>query len=387
MNGRRLEVAVYGLINVGKSSLINALAGRSLQETSPVGGTTRTVTGVPWQTIDTSGTDIDLRLLDTPGLEEIDNEHVAKLSTEAAQKADLVLFVVNEDLTETVLTALLQLHRLGKPIIVALNKVDLLDPGEEEEILKSIRGRLSEIVDPRYVVPIASAPILRERVFEDGRSRISVRQGDPEIGPLHELLLESLSDSALDLKDLNEIRESIESHAIQREETKAERRIRAERVADETGIGLAMALAVNPIPLLDFLTGPSGLVILVMRVASVYGERPTYEAARAMAGQLLHGVRLAFWGSMAAVLGGGAMKLLPGVGHLAGALTQGAAAGYLAHILGRGLVDYFENDHNWGDQGIVDALNKIANRTDRKAITQGIVDQLKARLTAKRDPK
>ena len=36
----RLDVAVYGLINAGKSSLINALAGTSARPTGPIGGTT-----------------------------------------------------------------------------------------------------------------------------------------------------------------------------------------------------------------------------------------------------------------------------------------------------------------------------------------------------------
>ena len=44
--------------------------------------------------------------------------------------------------------------------------------------------------------------------------------------------------------------------------------------------------------------------------------------------------------SRAAMVAGGAMKVLPGVGHVAGALAQGASAGYLAHVFGRALVDY-----------------------------------------------
>ena len=87
---------------------------------------------------------------------------------------------------------------------------------------------------------------------------------------------------------------------------------------------------------------------------------------------------------MATVLAGGAMKLLPIAGHLAGALAQGTAAGYLAHVLGRALVDYLENGHDWGDGGLVALLERIAARADRKAITRGLADRLKARLRPSR---
>ena len=74
------------------------------------------------------------------------------------------------------------------------------------------------------------------------------------------------------------------------------------------------------------------------------------------------------------------MKFLPGFGHLAGALTQATAAGTFGHILGRALVEYFENGHDWGDGGLIAALDRIAESTDRRALTRGLADRLKARL-------
>ena len=123
---------------------------------------------------------------------------------------------------------------------------------------------------------------------------------------------------------------------------------------------LAVALAVNPVPLLDFLAGPGGLAILVRRVSEVYGEKLSGEVARALACELIRGGRVVLWGSLAATVGGGAMKLLPGLGHLAGALTQGASAGYFGHVVGRALVDYLDHGHDWGDGGLVAALDRIA---------------------------
>jgi small GTP-binding protein len=382
----RLEVAVYGLINAGKSSLINALLGSNLRETGPVGGTTRDVVEVRWDESNSGLGGFDVHLIDTPGLEEIGDESKSRLATDAARSADLVLFVVAEDLTDSALDALQALHCLGKPIIVALNKVDLLDSSQEAEILESIRHRLVNIIDAGHVIAIAASPIIRERIqSEEGRSRIVARHGTPQIDALRDRLRSAVIESGVDLTGLNAIRDTIDVHSLDRDQDKATRRTRAERVADETSIALAMALAVNPIPLVDFLTGPTGLAILVTRVSAVYGERPDRETVRALASELFKGGKIVLWGSMAAVLGGGAMKLIPGLGHLAGALTQGTAAGYLAHVLGRGLVAYLENGHNWGDEGLVATLDRIAANTDRRTLTRGIVDQLKARLRSKRE--
>jgi GTPase len=446
-----LDVAVYGIINAGKSSLINALAGRNERPAGPIGGTTVEVAGVDWRVIreglgtedsglGTQGSRLraqdsglrtrdpglrtqdsglnsgehppessvlspqsftksehptessvlspqffsknyTIRLLDTPGLEEVGDHSRATLATETARAAYLVLFVLSEDLTATARRALVALKEAGKPIVVALNKMDLLEPVERDKVLEAVRTGLSGLIPPDDVVPIAAAPIVRRLVLlAGGGSRVETIRGEPEVAALEIRLLEILTGSASDLKALAEASGRVDSHVAVREIDRARLRQRAERVADETSAALAVALAVNPIPLLDFLTGPGGLVILVRRVSEVYGEKISGEVARGLAGELIRGGRVVLWGSLVATVGGGAMKLLPGLGHLAGALTQGASAGYFGHVVGRALVDYLDHGHGWGDGGLVATLDRIAASTDRKAVTKGLVDRIKARL-------
>ena len=45
-DSRTIDLAAYGLVNVGKSSLINALARREAVATSPIGGTTTGIVGI-----------------------------------------------------------------------------------------------------------------------------------------------------------------------------------------------------------------------------------------------------------------------------------------------------------------------------------------------------
>ncbi|WP_299950097.1 tRNA uridine-5-carboxymethylaminomethyl(34) synthesis GTPase MnmE [uncultured Ruegeria sp.] len=87
------EVAIVGLPNAGKSTLLNVLAGRDAAITSEYAGTTRDVIEVR---MDLAG--LPVTLLDTAGLRETD-DHVENLGIELARKraeaADLRVFLTD----------------------------------------------------------------------------------------------------------------------------------------------------------------------------------------------------------------------------------------------------------------------------------------------------
>ena len=375
-----LTVAVFGIINAGKSSLINALTRAASRATGPIGGTTAVVESVGWSVADDDAHPAVV-LLDTPGLEEVEDQGRGALAITAAERADLVVFVLAEDLTASARSALVTLRAVGKPIVVVVNKIDLLDDREQGAVMDAVRHGLDGVIDPDDILAVSAAPIVRHLRFRaDGSSYVETTRGEPGIGPLEERLREAIRVGAADLRALNQARDAVATHVATREVDRARLRDRARQVADETGAALAIAMAVNPIPLLDFLAGPGGLAILVRRVMAVYGETPSTDKVKALAGELLRGGRARLWGSLAGVVGGGAMKLIPGIGHVAGAIAQGASAGYFAHVLGRALVVYLENGHDWGDAGLNATLDRIARDTDRRSLTRGLADQIRARI-------
>lgn len=89
------EVAIIGAPNVGKSTLLNALAGREAAITSEYAGTTRDVIEVR---MDLAG--LPVTLLDTAGLRETD-DHVEgigiALARKRAEQADLRVFLAEND--------------------------------------------------------------------------------------------------------------------------------------------------------------------------------------------------------------------------------------------------------------------------------------------------
>ncbi|APG48789.1 tRNA uridine-5-carboxymethylaminomethyl(34) synthesis GTPase MnmE [Phaeobacter porticola] len=88
------EVAIVGAPNVGKSTLLNSLAGREAAITSEFAGTTRDVIEVR---MDLAG--IPVTLLDTAGLRDTD-DHVEEigiqLAKKRAQQADIRVFLVED---------------------------------------------------------------------------------------------------------------------------------------------------------------------------------------------------------------------------------------------------------------------------------------------------
>ncbi|UWQ49644.1 tRNA uridine-5-carboxymethylaminomethyl(34) synthesis GTPase MnmE [Leisingera caerulea] len=89
------EVAIVGAPNVGKSTLLNALAGREAAITSEYAGTTRDIIEVR---MDLAG--LPVTLLDTAGLRDTD-DHVEgigiALARKRAEDADLRVFLAEED--------------------------------------------------------------------------------------------------------------------------------------------------------------------------------------------------------------------------------------------------------------------------------------------------
>ncbi len=127
-----IQTAIVGKPNAGKSSLLNALAGKEKAIVTDIAGTTRDVIE---EQIQIGG--LSLRILDTAGIRESDDiiEQIGVTKAkEITETADLVLYVVDAseslDDNDMEIIELLQ----SKQAIVLLNKSDLDSKITEEEI-------------------------------------------------------------------------------------------------------------------------------------------------------------------------------------------------------------------------------------------------------------
>ena len=136
-------VAVAGRPNVGKSTLVNALAGGKVAIISDKPQTTRRrVTGIA------NGPDYQLALADLPGFQrprDALTERMQRTVDQSLEDVEAILFVLSarERIGAGDRFIAERVFGLGLPVVIALNKVDRLKPGHIAEQMQN-GARLGE---------------------------------------------------------------------------------------------------------------------------------------------------------------------------------------------------------------------------------------------------
>ncbi len=279
------RLAIVGPVNSGKSTLFNYLQGRKLSATGAVPGTTQGVVEHPLG---------PLYLVDTPGFGEVWGVDRATIAQQAAQKADVIVLLLDavagvrqsdQELWE-------DLHALRRPVIVALNKIDL------------VKKELPWVLEnAEQVLGLRPIPI-------------SARSGKGVTDQLLPAIVNAYPALGVALaRALPAVRTQMTKRIIRR-----------------TSWFNAL-VALQPVPGLDIPILLASQTRLVLRTAAIYGESMSASHARelltTMAGSLLSrylGIELA--------------KLVPGPGWLVSA----AISGISTWAIGEAVRRYFETE-------------------------------------------
>ncbi|MCB1587209.1 MAG: 50S ribosome-binding GTPase, partial [Xanthomonadales bacterium] len=118
---QQVHIVAFGKVSSGKSSLLNALIGKQAFKTSPLHGETKTQQSLSWNQYNEQS----MVVIDTPGTDEVTGEQREKLAHATAEIADIILFVVDGDITQSQLSQLKLISQPNIQIILVLNKSDL----------------------------------------------------------------------------------------------------------------------------------------------------------------------------------------------------------------------------------------------------------------------
>lgn len=362
-----LHVAAFGRVSVGKSALLNALLGEDRFSTSPLHGETRASAMGRWEAYPAGG----VYLIDTPGLNEVAGDERERLAHEVATRSDLVLFVVDGDLTETEIRALRILVRAQRPIILVFNKIDRYTRPEREQLLASLTLHTHGYIDAANIVCVSARPAEQSVIQVDaaGRETETLRRSEPDMAALRQRLWELLEAEGETLAALNaslfagDLADKVGQRIL-----KAKRKLGV-RLIRTYCITKGVSVALNPIPIADLLAAAAVDAGMVMHLSKLYG----LPLSKAEAGTLVKTIATQMALLMGTVWGihllSSALKL--GTGGLSTLVTgtaQGAVAYYATYVVGQAAETYLAQGKSWGEAGPKLVIRDILDGIDRDSI-------------------
>jgi uncharacterized protein len=360
-----LYVALFGEVSVGKSSLVRALVPDAEAEVGVEAGVTRDVRHYRWRSPEGD----ELVLADVPGTGEIGGE-LETLAREEAQRAQLVVFVAEGDLTHSEHQALTALAELRKPLVLAVNKQDRYDSGELETIVARIRERLREAGVPAPVVTVSAGGV-REVVRElpDGGEARETRALVPQVEGLRKALTRAVeSDAEL----FDRLRDgaifALAAHKLEQAEL-GWRREQADKLIRQTSRKAALAALATVAPGADVLVQGYLGTGLVRGLCELYGV-PVQEIDVEQLLKLLQ-TRLGRVTPLVLSVVGNGLKAFPGLGTVVGGVVQAVAYGLIFDALGRAVARTLER-RGALSQGAVEQSFKEVLGEDLEARARGL---------------
>ncbi|MFH7029948.1 MAG: GTP-binding protein [Heteroscytonema crispum UTEX LB 1556] len=384
-----IKIAAFGLVSRGKSAVLNALLGEKILQTGPLNGVTQYPRSVRWN----PGGKVQVELIDTPGLDEIEGESRAQMARDVTRQADLILFVVSGDITRTEYQALLELRQAQKPLILVFNKIDLYPDTDQTAIYKNLQQLGAghpqrKPLKPDEIVMIAAEPSpLEVRVeFPDGRVDYEWETPAPQVDELKQTILNILNREGRSLLALNALIQAKYAEEIIAQKTIDLRDRQAEDLIWQYTKYKALAVGLNPIAFLDILGGTLADLALIRSLAKLYSLPMTgYEAGNIF--------RTIIFSSGGLLLGEIGSSLLLGLGKSTAALTSGenptnitafagsaiaqaGIAGYGAYTVGKAAQVYLEKGCTWGQLGANTVIQEILSQVDRNTILYRLRQEL-----------
>jgi small GTP-binding protein len=369
-----LKVGVFGTGSAGKTSLVNALMGEMVGEVEASMGTTTEGTTY---SLKLPGLTREILITDTPGILEAGapGEIREQLARELATEADLLLFVVDNDLRASELYPLQTLAEIGKRSLLIFNKIDLYSEEERDIILARLRERVQNFIAATDVVKVCAKPQPVQFSADE------IIQPEAEITPLIKRLATVCRAEGDDLLADNILLQSQRLGEEARKLIDQQRRTEADKIISRYQWIGAGVIACTPLPVVDMLATAAVNAQMVVEIGQVYDCELNSDRGRELALSL--GKTLVSLGVVK-----GAVELIARAlqlnlaTYVVGKAIQGVSAAYLTRIAGKSFIEYFRQDQDWGDGGITEVVQRQFKLSRKDEFVKAFVQDAIARVVA-----
>ncbi len=367
-----LQVVIFGTGSAGKTSLVNALMGRMVGKVNAPMGTTEV--GETYR-LKLKGLEREILITDTPGILEAGEagSERGKLARMLATEADLLIFVVDNDLRQSEYQPLFSLAEIGKRSLVVFNKTDLYTEEDQDMIISRLEQRLQAFMLPEDIVSIAAHP--QGVILDTGEPF----QPEPDIMPLIRRMAKILREEGEELIADNLLLQSQRLGEEARNVLDHQRRRQANKVVERFQWIGAGVIAVTPLPVVDLLATAAVNAQMVVEIGKIYGCELNVERGRELALSLAKTLA-----SLGVVQGG--IKLIATALHfhfgtiVIGKAIQAVTAAYLTRIAGRSFIEYFRQDQDWGDGGITEVVQRQFQLTRKDEFIKSFIQDALVRV-------
>lgn len=323
-----VQVALFGEISSGKSSLLRAIAPESAPTIAASGGSTRRIEHARGRLPDGR----ELQVADVPGLNEAGGEARAASARDEAARAHALVFVADGDLTRSQDTELRRLLASGRPLLLALNKSDRYREDERALLLARLRERYPA---PQVTVCPVSAgytqSVLRE--LPDGTQLPEEREQPAQVAALLDALARIVARGAAALEPareaatLSRLDERLSRVEIEQRQADAEACVG--RYTRRAVVGALAAVA----PGTDLLIQGALATAMVRELCALHTLQARDIDLDSLIARAGSTVRTSTAVTLA--IAGNALKAFPGAGTLGGGLVHAVAYGMIFDALGR----------------------------------------------------
>ena len=367
-----IQVVVFGTGSAGKTSLVNALMGRMVGKVNAPMGTTEV--GETYH-LKLDGIEREILITDTPGILEagIEGSERGKLARSVATDANLLLFVLDNDLRQSEYQSLQALVEIGKRSLIILNKTDLYTEADKNIILAKLKDRVKPFLEANDVISIAANP--QSIRLETGE----IIQPKPDIMPLIRRIAIILRSEGEELIADNILLQSQRLGEEARLLIDSQRKREAEKIVERFQWIGAGVIAVTPLPVIDLIATAAVNTQMVIEIGKIYGCELNADRGRELALSLAKTL-----GSLGVVKG--VIQLVSTALQLnlatlvVGRGIQAVSAAYLTRIAGKSFIEYFRHDQDWGDGGMTEVVQRQFQLTRRDEFVKQFVQDAFAKI-------